>query len=101
MKKLYTHENRMIVFNLRNVLEDEGISCSIINEYASGGAGDLAAFDTWPELWVNDIKQFGKAEEIMQKIVYDQTDNFWYCAGCQEKNGAAFEICWKCGRSPD
>jgi len=34
MKKLYTHENRMIIFNLKNVLEGEGIDCSVINEYA-------------------------------------------------------------------
>jgi hypothetical protein len=100
MKKLYTHENRMIIFNLKNVLEEEGIRCSVINEFASGGAGDLAAFDTWPELWVNEIDQYHKAQAVMQKIVFDQSAEDWFCPGCQEKNGAAFESCWKCGRTP-
>ena len=85
MKKLYTHENRMIIFNLKNVLEGEGIDCSVINEYASGGAGDLATFDTWPELWISDEKQFDKAQEIMQKIVFGPAHGYWYCKGCQEK----------------
>jgi rubredoxin len=100
MKKLYTHENRIIIFNLKNVLEDAGIRCSIINEFASGGAGDLATFDTWPELWVQDPKQFEEAQRIMEKIVFGEADDYWYCPACQEKNGAAFELCWKCGRSP-
>ena len=39
MKKLYTHENRMIIFNLKNVLEREGIQSVVMNEYSSGGAG--------------------------------------------------------------
>ncbi len=98
MKKLYTNENRMIIFNLKNVLEAEGIDCSVINEFASGGAGDLATFDTWPELWINDENQFEKAREIMQRIVFGQADDYWYCPVCREKNGAAFELCWNCGR---
>ena len=100
MKKLYTHENRMIIFNLKNVLQEKGIDSSVINEFASGGAGDLATFDTWPELWISDVERFGEAESILQKIVFGSDDGYWHCRGCQEKNGAAFELCWKCGR-PD
>lgn len=88
----------MIIFNLKNVLQDKGIECSVINEYSAGGAGDLATFDTWPELWVSDDDRFDEAESILHKIVFDQTDDYWYCRGCQEKNGAAFEVCWKCGK---
>lgn len=98
MKKLYTHENRMIIFNLKNVLHDKGIDSSVINEFSAGGAGDLATFDTWPELWIRDDNRFAEAESILQKIVFDHADDDWYCRGCQEKNGAAFEVCWKCGR---
>jgi len=98
MKKLYTHENRIIIFNLKNVLQDKGIECSIINEFASGGAGDLATFDTWPELWISDDDRFVEAESILQKIVFDHNEDYWYCPGCREKNGGAFELCWKCGR---
>lgn len=98
MKKLYTHENRMIIFNLKNVLQGRGIECSVINEFASGGAGDLATFDTWPELWISEDDRFVEAESILQEIVFDDNDSYWYCPGCEEKNGGAFELCWNCGR---
>lgn len=101
MKKLYTHENRMIIFNLKNVLETKGIAATIMNEFASGGAGDLATFDTWPELWINEDRQFEKAESLLEQILGNHNDNFWYCRGCQEKNDASFEICWNCGRDSE
>ncbi len=88
----------MIIFNLKNVLQDKGIESLVINEFAAGGAGDLATFDTWPELWVSDDDQFDEAESILQRIVFDPAGDYWYCRDCQEKNGAAFELCWNCGR---
>ena len=88
----------MIIYNLKNVLQGSGIECQIINEYASGGVGDLAAFETWPELWVSDNDQFDEAEVILSSIVSSRGGSEWYCRGCQEKNDAAFELCWNCGR---
>jgi len=99
MKKLYTHENRMIIFNLKNVLEDAGINVVIMNEFASSGAGDLATFDTWPELWVENESQFTQAQDILDGIVFNPKDDYWFCRGCQEKNDAAFQLCWNCGRA--
>ena len=99
MKKLYTHENRMITYNLKNVLHDSGIASQIRNEYASGGIGDLAAFETWPELWVVESDQFVKAQAILDGIVSGRSGPDWYCRGCQEKNDASFELCWNCGRA--
>jgi hypothetical protein len=99
MKKLYTHENRMIIFNLKNVMQGEGINVIVMNEYSSGGAGDLATFDTWPELWVEDDSQFDRAEVILKQIVSNPKDEFWFCRGCQEKNDVAFKLCWNCGHS--
>lgn len=101
MKKLYTHENRIIIFNLKNVLESKGIAVTIMNEFASGGAGDLATFDTWPELWVNEDSQFEQAELSLRHILENRQDDDWYCRGCQEKNDASFEICWHCGRDAE
>lgn len=99
MKKLYTHENRMIVFNLKNVLQESGIETLVVNEFASGGVGDLAAFDTWPELWITDEAQFEQATSILRGIVDGVAGADWYCRFCQEKNDASFELCWHCGRS--
>jgi hypothetical protein len=97
MKKLFTHENRMIVFNLKNVLQTEGIETIVVNEFAAGGAGDLATFDTWPELWVEDEARLEQAEAIIQDIQGGSANNDWFCRNCQEQNDVAFQFCWKCG----
>jgi len=99
MKKLFTHENRMIVFNLKNVLQAEDIETIVVNEFAAGGAGDLATFDTWPELWVEDDAQLEQAQVIIQGILSDSPTNDWFCSNCQEQNDASFQSCWKCGRA--
>ena len=98
MKKLFTHENRIIVYNLKNVLQGEGINTVIVNEYAGGGVGDLPAFDTWPELWVEDEAQLARAEAIVDKIIRGEPAHDWFCQGCGEKNDGAFQSCWNCGR---
>lgn len=101
MKKLYTHENRIIIFNLRNVLESKGIATVIVNEFASGGAGDLATFETWPELWIEHEGQFEQAELIVDNILHNREDDYWFCRGCQERNDASFDYCWNCGQSSE
>lgn len=99
MKKVFTHENRMIVFNMKNLLQSEGIETVVVNEFAGGGVGDLPAFDTWPELWLEDETRLSQAQAIVQEILHKSAGDTWFCRGCQEQNDASFEICWKCGRS--
>ena len=99
MKKVFTHENRMIVFNMKNLLQSEGIETVVVNEFAGGGVGDLSAFDTWPELWLEDESRLVQAQAIVQEIQHKSAADTWFCRGCQESNDASFEICWKCGRS--
>ena len=101
MKKLYTHENRMIVFNLKNVLQAEGVDTIVVNEFAAGGAGDLATFDTWPELWVEDDDKLEQAQAILRGILNSSATNDWYCRACQEQNDASFQFCWNCGQAPE
>ena len=98
MKKIYTHENRLLVFNLKNLLQEQGIECMVKNEFASGGVGDLAPFETWPELWVVDEGDYESAELVVAQLEQkDGADVF--CPHCGEGNGSQFRICWKCGES--
>ena len=101
MKKLYTHENRIILFNIRNLLQEAGIETVLRNEFAGGGIGDLPAFDTWPELWVENDAEFERAQAILRDIEDDSAGADWYCRGCQELNHASFQLCWQCGRPKD
>jgi hypothetical protein len=99
MKKVFTTENRMILFNMKNLLEGEGIDTVVVNEFAGGGVGDLPAFETWPELWVRDDAQLARAQSILQGVDSASAAEPWCCRGCQEVNDGAFRICWNCGRS--
>jgi hypothetical protein len=99
VKKVYTHENRMIVFNMKNVLQGEGIETVVVNEFAAGGAGDLPTFDTWPELWVEDEDKLEQARAIVEEVLSAGTKAAWYCRRCGEQNDAAFQICWNCGNA--
>ena len=99
MKKVYTHENRMIVFNMKNVLQGEGIETVVVNEFAAGGAGDLPTFDTWPELWIEDDDKLEQAQAIVERILTGPKQDAWFCHSCQEQNDASFRICWNCGHA--
>jgi hypothetical protein len=101
MNKLFTHENRMIVYNMRNLLQSEGIETVVRNEFSGGGVGDLPAFDTWPELWLRDDSQLTRAMSILQCVTTDNDAAPWVCQGCGEANGTAFQLCWSCGRALD
>ena len=79
----------------------EGIETVVVNEFASGGAGDLPAFDTWPELWIEDEVKMIKAQAIVEEILTVTETDAWFCRGCQERNDASFQICWNCGRATE
>lgn len=102
MKKVFTHENRLIVFNIKNLLEDQGINCLIKNEFSSGGVGDLSPFETWPEVWVSDDKKIDLAEQIIKQMQQGQSpEEEWVCKQCGESNGGNFHSCWNCNMPKD
>ena len=99
MRKVFTHENRMIVFNIKNLLQAAGIETVVRNEFAAGGVGELSTFDTWPELWLEDDSRFVEVETILRDVMDEDNRRAWFCRGCHEQNDAAFRICWNCGRA--
>lgn len=99
MQMIYTHENRYLVLNLKNVLENAGIEVMLKNEFAGGGAGELAPIETWLELWLVNDGDYDKARALIADIGEPQGKD-WLCPNCGEHNGAAFEVCWQCGQAP-
>jgi hypothetical protein len=100
MKKVYTHENRLLVFNAKNLLEERGIACVIKNEFACGGIGELAPFETWPELWVVEEQDEALAEQVLQALSREPAQDI-ACRHCAAENAANFHICWQCGQPLD
>ena len=96
MKLIYTHENRIMALNIRNVLINHGFDVALNNEFASSASGGLAPFDTWPEVWLLKDVDYDNAKKIIDSISYDTKQVTWVCKKCQEENDESFDYCWKC-----
>lgn len=96
MKLIYTHENRLLVGNAKNILEANGIDVILKNEFSQGGVGELSAIDSWPQLWILNDADYDKAASVMENSLSKDTDPEWKCASCSENNDASFGSCWKC-----
>ena len=96
MKLIYTHENRIMALNIRNVLINHGFDVALYNEFASSASGGLAPFDTWPEVWLLKDDDFDNAKKIIESISYNSIQAAWECKKCQEENDESFDYCWKC-----
>ncbi len=99
MVKLDASVDRFRVFQLKSLLDAHGIPCLIKNEFAIGGAGELAPMDCLPELWLTDEEWLPRAKRLVQE--FDDNDGLdWVCGHCHEPNAGSFELCWHCGKLP-
>jgi hypothetical protein len=96
MQKIFSHENRLMVFNIHNLLAEAGIASHIRNEFSGGGVGDLSPFETWPEVWVADADEDAARRVVTDSLDQTQHDAQWVCRECGETNAGNFEICWQC-----
>ena len=96
MKLVYTHENRLMVLNVRNILSDHGIDVVVNKEYASSAAGGLAPIDTWPEVLIVNDDDFDLSMNIIGSLDVKLKTVMWECRGCLEMNDETFDYCWKC-----
>lgn len=101
MKLLYTRENRYLVHNIQNIIENNGISTLLKNEFAAGAVGDLVPHESWLELWlINDV-DYDKAMQFINDINTNSDQADWLCNRCNETNNGSFEFCWKCQSEHD
>lgn len=96
MKLVYTHENLTLVATVANHLRQNDIDVIIKNQYAAGGAGQLAPIETWPEIWVVDGRDCLRASQLVEELNKDSNKPQWQCQNCNEMNDATFDYCWRC-----
>jgi len=97
MKKIYSSQNRVLIYLLKSKLEERHIPCFLKNENPPL-AGEIPPILAWPELWVED-ELASKAKTIIEEeLEHEQeTKTNWICAQCGEHLEGAFNICWQCG----
>ncbi|MFT5082477.1 MAG: hypothetical protein ACI9Y1_000502 [Lentisphaeria bacterium] len=96
MKLIFSHQNPMIVENIKNIVELDGVETILKNASLAGAAGELAPMDTWPEVWVVNDDHYQRAIALVNSVSDSKNTVEWVCGKCSEKNDAAFEVCWKC-----
>ena len=97
MKKVYSSVNWVMNGYIHSLLEKQGISCIVRNQYLSGALGELPVTECWPEIWVNDDADAELAIEIIDSLTSEpaNTRGSWHC-NCGEWIEGQFLCCWNC-----
>ena len=100
MRKLFVSQSLVDVETRKEVLEQEGILCTVKNQQGSSLAGEVPFAEVFPELWVINDDDFLKAQELLEN--WGKTaatiDAAWTCSSCGEHHTGEFSTCWKCGK---
>lgn len=98
MIRVFSSANGLLVDNLRNVLEAEGIDCLVKNRDSSLAAGELPQIETWLELWVINDAEVDEAQRLLRDAArLSEVETRWRCTHCGEQSDSRFSSCWKCG----
>ena len=97
MKRVYSSEDRLYIYHLKNLLEQEGIECAVKNDSLSAVVGEIPMLVAWPELWVIDSAMEDWAKDLIarSKKEVDQGET-WVCENCGEEHSTRFTECWNC-----
>jgi hypothetical protein len=98
MKRLISNESLAYIGHLKNVLEQDGITCIIKNSQLSGALGEIPFLECLPEIWVVADADLSRATEILAELETPLADaEEWRCGSCKELNEPQFAACWNCG----
>lgn len=98
MRRVYTAADLPDAYILLGLLAQQGIAARVFQEHARGGVGELPASETWPEVWVEDDRDFERARAVVHD--YEGTQGVQgsrRCPHCGEESPASFKLCWNCG----
>lgn len=99
MKRVYLAADLADAQIAFDVLLMRGIRAHIFNVHASGGLGELAATQIWPEVWVEDDEDAEQALQLLAEIHSAQDAANKLCPQCGEENPGNFLSCWHCGQA--
>jgi hypothetical protein len=74
VKRVFTSPTVTEAHLVKGVLQNEGIDALIKNEHVSGLAGEIPAFEAWPEVWVLNDADASRAEAIIHEFQIHEPD---------------------------
>lgn len=97
MKRIYTHDNIVVLHSVKNTLALNNIESFVKNEHTVPVGAQHGINNIFHELWIVNDQDHKKASAIIENEVDNPvTANAWICSNCSEENEGSFEICWKC-----
>ncbi len=97
MRLSYKHENRGLVYSVKNILSMHGIECHIKNDFGNTMGAEFGIGNTLLELWVVNDEDYERALHIIEnEIQHPQAQAPWKCKSCDEENDGQFALCWNC-----
>ena len=98
MKRIYSNNNIVMVWHVRNMLEQQGIDVLVKNDKLYSVAGEMPLTECMGEVWVKQPLSYRLAEQLVAEMEAVETEPLadWVCPDCGEDNGANFGICWNC-----
>jgi hypothetical protein len=98
MKRVYCAANLPDAHLVLHLLTAEGIAARVFNENLQGGLGDIPFTHTYPEIWLENDRDFARARELIKARELTPADTeTTICAKCGEENPRNFQLCWNCG----
>lgn len=99
MKRIFSEPTPLFIHQIKDLLEEKGITAIIKNEFLSGGVGELPPIEVWPELWIINKEDKEPAKKIVNEFIQSTKSNpqEWICASCGERIEGHFNVCWNCG----
>lgn len=96
MRLVYQHENRGLVYSVKNVLAMHNIDCMVKNDFGNPMGAEFGIGNTLLELWVYRDEDYPQAREIIAEQEQQPGGEPWTCPNCGEENGGQFALCWNC-----
>jgi hypothetical protein len=98
MKRVYCAANLPDAHLMLHLLTAEGIAARVFNENLQGGLGDIPFTHTYPEIWLENDRDFARARELIKARELTPVDTATtICPKCGEENPRNFQLCWNCG----
>lgn len=101
MRLIFEHIDFTVVGHMQTILGAEGIRTEIRNAGAAGLAGEVPYTQVYPELWILNNADEGRAHAIIrdyhEKDASTSPTPDWSCPKCGEIVEGIFTECWNCG----
>jgi hypothetical protein len=96
MRLVYQHENRGLVYSVKNLLSLHDIDCLVKNDFGNPMGAEFGINNTLLELWVSNDDDYQNALRIIAEQEQAPDNKPWICPNCGEENGEQFALCWNC-----